>query len=197
MTQPDRSSVLIFSPGRWRLLAVLVFLLAVYALAQHSEFLASLDPYAVREWVSQWGALSALAFVALYAVGLLLFVPGTLFTVAGALLFGQLYGFFVVWIASNVAMNVSFITVRLIGGQPFGQVQQPLIRKMIGRLDDKPIQTIVVLRLFLFTAPALNTVLALCRVRGRDHVVGTLLGSVMPTATVVIATDWILAYLYA
>ena len=67
----------------------------------------------------------------------------------------------------------------------------------MGRLDQKPVQTIFILRLFLFTAPALNAVLALCRVRFRDHLWGTLLGSLVPTATVVIMTDWVLSSLYA
>lgn len=197
MTQQNSSSVLYLSPARLRLLALMLFLLGAFLLAQQSAFITSLDPYAVREYVGQWGAFSALAFIALYAVGLLLYVPGTLFTVAGALLFGQLYGFVVVWIAANVAMNVSFVTVRLIGGQPFEQAEHPLIRKMVSRLDERPVQTIVLLRTFLFTAPALNTVLALCRVRYGDHAWGTLLGSIFPTATVVIMTDWILSYFYA
>lgn len=197
MTQQDNTSLFVFPASRWRLLAVVTFLVAAFLLARQSEFVASLDPYAIREWVRQWGAWSVLAFVALYAIGLPLFVPGTLFTVAGALLFGQLYGFFVVWIASNVAMNVSFLTIRLIGGQPLDQVQHPLLRRMMGHLDDRPIRTIAVLRIFLFTAPALNTVLALCRVRYRDHLCGTLLGSVLPTATMVVMTDGLLAYLYS
>ncbi len=194
--QPDPAFANV-SAGRWRLLAVMLFLAGAFVLAQQNDFIAGLDPYAVREWVRQWGALSALAFITMYAIGLLLFVPGTLFTVAGALLFGQFYGFLVVWVAANIAMNLSFIVVRWIGGQPFDQAQHPLLLRMVARLDARPIQTIFVLRLFLYTAPALNTVLALCRVRLRDHVVGTVTGSAIPTAIVVIMTDWILSYFYS
>ena len=89
---------LISSPKHWRIIAVTLFLAVAFVLARQSDFISNLDPYAVREVVAQWGALSALGFIALYAVGLLLYVPGTLFTVAGALLFGQFYGFAVVLI---------------------------------------------------------------------------------------------------
>ena len=197
MTQQDRSSFIRLSPGRLRLLGVLLFLIGALLLAQQSDFITGLDPYAVRESVSQWGAFSALVFILFYAIGLLLYVPGTLFTVAGALLFGKFYGFFVVWIAANVAMVVSFVLVRLIGGKLLDQVQHPLILRMMSRLDDRPVQSIIILRTFLFTAPALNTVLAMSRVSQRDHILGTLVGSILPTATVVIMTDWVLAYLYA
>ena len=196
MAPQDSPSFPLSSSSRWRLLAVFVLLAATFVFAQQSDFIDGLDPYAVREWVRQWGAFSALAFIALYTVGLLLFVPGTLFTVAGALLFGQLYGFFVVWIAANVAMSTSFFMVRLVGGQPLDQARYSLVRRMVSRLDNRPVQTVAVLRLFLFTAPALSAVLALSRVGGRDHVLGTLLGSIVPTATVVIMTDWLLSFVY-
>lgn len=185
------------SSNRLRVVGIVLFLVGAYVLAQQSDFITTLDPYVVREAVSQWGALSVLAFIFFYAVGLLLYVPGTLFTVAGALLFGKLYGFLIVWVAANIAMNLSFILVRLIGGKLLDQVKQPLILKMMNRLDDHPIQTIIILRMTLFTAPALNTVLALCRVRGSDHFWGTLIGSIMPALTVVILTDWVLAYFYS
>lgn len=186
-----------FSIARFRLVVVLLLLAMVFMLAQQSDVISSLDPYVVRELVNQWGPLSALVFIGLYAIGLLLYVPGTLFTVAGALLFGQLYGVVIVWVAANVAMNLSFVMVRLIGGQPFDQTQHPLLRRMVDRLDDRPILTIIILRMFLYTAPGLNTVLALCRVRLRDHIWATLLGSFLPTLVVVVMTDMILSYFYA
>nr|WP_255612519.1 VTT domain-containing protein [Alcanivorax sp. 1008] len=119
-----------------------------------------------------------------------------MFSVAGALLFGKLYGFFAVWIAANIAVNASFWVVRLVGGQLLDEVKHPLILKMTDRLYEKPVQTIAILRLFLFTAPGLNTVLALSRVRGSDHLWGSLLGAIVPTAMVVMMTDWVLTYFY-
>lgn len=197
MADGNSSRFSALSPHRLRVVAVILFLIGAYLLAQQSDFISNLDPYAVREVVSQWGALSVVGFIFFYAVGLLLYVPGTLFTVAGALLFGKLYGFLVVWIAANVAMNLSFFMVRIIGGKLLDQVEQPLILKMMNRLDAHPIQSIVILRMSLFTAPVLNTVLALSRVRSIDHVLGTLLGSIMPALTVVVLTDWVLAYFYS
>ena len=197
MAQQRKSQYFGISTIHLRFIALILFLIGAFFVAQQNDFLSNLDPYAIREAVNQWGALSVFAFVFFYAVGLLLYVPGTLFTVAGALLFGKLYGFLVVWLAANVAMNLSFFMVRMIGGNLLERVEQPLILKMMNRLDGHPVQTIAVLRVFFFTAPVLNTVLALSRVRGVDHVWGSLLGAIIPTATMVILTDLVLAYFYS
>ena len=197
MDPKDKIQSFKFSALLFRVAALIAFFVGAYFIAQQNDSITNLNPYAVREVVSQWGALSIVAFIFFYAIGLFLYIPGTLFTVAGALLFGKLYGFVAVWVAANIAMNVSFFTVRMIGGKLLSQIQHPLISKMMNRLDNHPVQAVLVLRMVLFTAPALNTVLALSSVRGMDHVKGTLIGSVVPTASVVIFTDLVLSYFYA
>ncbi len=197
MEHQSKSPYFKFPAIKLRVIALALFFIGAYLIAQQNDFITALDPYAVRDVVKHWGILSVVVFIFFYAIGLLLYIPGTLFTVAGALLFGKLYGFLVVWVAANIAINTSFFTVRLVGGKLLSQVQHPLILKMMNRLDDYPLQTIMFLRLCLFTAPVLNTVLALSNVRGIDHVRGSLLGTIMPTATVVFLTDWLLTHFYS
>jgi uncharacterized membrane protein YdjX (TVP38/TMEM64 family)/rhodanese-related sulfurtransferase len=75
--------------GMLRALSLLV-LLSVVALAY--AYRDRLDVTALQAWITDAGAAAPLLFVALYALATVLFLPGSVLTLAGGALFGPVWG---------------------------------------------------------------------------------------------------------
>lgn len=146
--------------------------------------------------VEQWGVYGVILYTALFSIGLFLYVPGTAFIIAAGLVYGKLWGIPVALLGANVAINISFFTVRLIGGTPLAQHTHPIVHKVMSRLHSHPIAKIALLRLLFWTAPGLNYLLALSAVRPWQHFVGTLLGTIIPVAATVYLTDWLMLRMF-
>jgi uncharacterized membrane protein YdjX (TVP38/TMEM64 family) len=74
---------------RWLLFALLASAISL-ALVYRNQ----LNAAALQQWVEQAGAAAPLLFMAIYAVGTVLFLPGSVMTLAGGALFGPVFGTF-------------------------------------------------------------------------------------------------------
>jgi uncharacterized membrane protein YdjX (TVP38/TMEM64 family) len=61
------------------------------------------------------GIWAPLAFILIYAVGVCLFIPGTLLTTLGAAIFGPYWGFLYVWVAAMRGAAGAFLIGRYLG----------------------------------------------------------------------------------
>lgn len=174
---------------RLALLAAVVITLVVVRYT--TSFGASLSTAHIRDLVQHAGAAGIALFILAFCVGELLHVPGLVFVGAAVLAWGRLAGAVAAYVAALVALSVSFAVVRAIGGQPLGEIRQPRLRAVLARLEQRPIATVAVLRLFLLLAPALNYALALSPVRYGDYLAGSAIGLVIPVA----AASTLLEYL--
>ena len=107
-----------------------------------------------------------------------------------------LWGILIALLGANVAINASFFCVRMIGGSPLERQTAPFIRKVIENLQASPILNVALLRLFFWTAPGLNYVLALSPIKALEHFLGTLLGTAIPVAVTVYLTDWLMLKMF-
>ena len=72
-------------------------------------------------------------------------------------------------------------------------LERPLLKRILNRLDERPIRTVFILRILLFLAPPLNYALAMTNVRFRDYLVGSALGLVLPLLIITLLFDWVLS----
>ena len=91
-----------------------------------------------------------------------------------------------------VSITVSFFVIRGIGGQSLAEIERPFIRRMLSRLDARPIRTVALLRCFLWVAPALNYALAMSRLRFREYFLGSALGLLLPMPLMSVFIDQLL-----
>jgi uncharacterized membrane protein YdjX (TVP38/TMEM64 family) len=178
---------------RLGLLAVL--LVGTYVVAWATGIQDHLTLEGVRDTVEAWGFWGWLGYLGLFAGGELIHIPGLVFVAAGILVYGQVVGGVLSFAGSIVSISVSFLVVRGVGGKPLTQLRWRFARRILAQLDDHPIRTVFLLRLFFFMAPPLNYALALSGVKFRDYFVGSVLGLIAPIAGVVLAFDWVIAVL--
>jgi len=175
---------------RLGLLAVLIG--SVYVIGKTTGVVDDIDVDTIRETVNEAGALGFFVYVLSFALGVVVQVPGMLFVAAGILIYGKLVGYAICLVGSIVAVCASFMVVRIIGGTPLDAVERPFVRRLLDRLEQHPIRSLVLLRLVMFIAPPLNYALALSSIRFRDYAIGSALGLIAPMAVVTLVLDWLL-----
>lgn len=134
----------------------------------------------LREWVQGFGPWAPLVFIAMYALGTIVFLPGSLFTIGAGVLFGPWLGTLYALVGASLGAMAAFALVRVFGAdlaQQLLQTRFQRIRDYEGHLADRGFLTVLFLRLVpLFPFNGLNFVLGLTRVSWRDYVLATMLG---------------------
>lgn len=165
-----------------RLIAVALFLLLLFALFELSGARAHFTLGFLQQLIREHQTSGLLIFVLAFALGNLIQIPGWIFLAAAVLTLGEVWGGVVTYIAASISCVVTFLTIRLVGGNALRQLDSKLAVNLLSRLDAHPIKSILLLRILFQTVPALNYALAMSGVRFRDYLIGTLLGLPLPIA---------------
>jgi uncharacterized membrane protein YdjX (TVP38/TMEM64 family) len=204
---------------RLRLGALALFFVVSLAVAKLTGLSEYATVANVRSFMEAAGVLGIVAFIVAFALGQLLHIPGMVFVGAASIAYGKLLALPTAFVGANVGLTVSFLVIRAIGGQQIGDPRPPLLsglrkrpiakwlpvrallwctaafdrlfRRILGRLETHPIQTIAILRLIFGFAPWLTYMLAMSKVRLRDHIIGCLFGVVGPILFAVFFFDWL------
>jgi uncharacterized membrane protein YdjX (TVP38/TMEM64 family) len=177
--------------------ALAVFLGGTYLIAWATGAQEYFTLEKVRHLVEVCGWGGWLAFLGIFCVGELIHIPGMVFVAAGILAFGKVLGGPLSFAGAVLSVSVSFVVVRGVGGKPLTQLPWAFARKVMARLEDRPIRTVFLLRLLFFMAPPLNYALALSGVKFRDYFIGSALGLIAPMIVMVLAFDWVIGFFTA
>lgn len=163
-----------------RLLLLAAFLIGVYVLGKTTGFTDQLTVDGIRESMRNAGVAGFLVFILTFAVGQLLYIPGFVFVAVAGLAYGPVWGSVASIIAATISVGVSFVIVRTIGGQPLKQIKQPFLKKWLDRLEEEPLRSMIVIRLFLWAIPPVNYTLAMSGVGFRDYMIAAIIGMTPP-----------------
>ncbi|MEM1415476.1 MAG: VTT domain-containing protein [Myxococcota bacterium] len=172
---PERTT-----PSRWRLLALALVFVVTLVVARSTGVTEHLTLEGIRSTMEGAGAFGLLLFLVVFALGELVHVPGLVFVAAAIVAYGPVAGGLLGYVGALGSVTVSFFVVRGVGGQQLAGVERPFFKRMLARLDERPVRAVAVLRLLLWMAPPLNYALAMSAVRYRDYLVGSALGLVLP-----------------
>ena len=144
----------------------------------------------VREFltVEKFGGLLAaagiwapLAFILVYALGVCLFIPGTLLTALGAAIYGPYWGFIYVWVAAMLGAAGAFLIGRYLGREFAASLIGDRLKKYDDAIERNGFATVLYLRLVYFPFTAMNFGMGLTKVGFRDYLWGTGLGILVGT----------------
>jgi len=178
-----------------RLLPVAILLAVIglaFGLGLHEHF--SIDT--LREhrsflngFVAEQAIVAALAFVGLYALTTILWLPvGAVLTVAGGFLFGVTYGTLYVVVGATLGATAIFLIARYALGEFFRAKAGPFIGRMEAGFRENALSYMLVLRLIpLFPFFIVNLVPAFLGVPLRTYVLGTFFGIVPGTLVFILA----------
>ncbi len=108
--KPPMKSLMLWRSPRLLLLLGAVILLAILGKSLHVE--AQL--LRLVAWVQSLGLLAPLAFIVLYNLATVLFIPGFLLTLSGGVLFGMVWGSLYVFVAATLGATLAFMIGRYV-----------------------------------------------------------------------------------
>ncbi len=127
------------------------------------------------------GVWAPLAFILIYAVGVCLFIPGTLLTTLGAAIYGPYWGFVYVWVAAMLGATGAFLIGRYLGREFAASLIGDRLKKYDDAIERNGFATVLYLRLVYFPFTPMNFGMGLTKVRFRDYLWGTGLGILVGT----------------
>jgi len=131
---------------------------------------------ALSDLLETAGLWVPLAFVAVYMLGICLFVPGTVLTALGAALFGPYRGFLCVWIGAMAGASAAFWIGRTLGREFAASLIGDRLKKYDDAIERNGFATVLYLRLIYFPFTAMNFGMGLTKVQFWDYFWGTGLG---------------------
>ncbi len=127
------------------------------------------------------GVWAPIVFVFAYALGICLFVPGTLLTGLGAAIFGAYWGFLYVWFGAMLGASAAFFIGRTLGRDFAASIAGEKLKKYDDAIERNGFATVLYLRLIYFPFTAMNFGMGLTKVRFWDYLFGTGLGIMVGT----------------
>lgn len=170
------------TPRLWHRLGLLVLLLVaaafVVAYTPIGQWL-SLDN--MQQLVEQTGFWGILIFIGMFVAAAVLNVPGTAFLLLAILLFGYWQGAVFTYVGAMLGAWVTFMLGRSIGGKALSEIKHPRIRQLLSEAEERPIRTLIVLRILVQFSPLVGYTLALTNIKQRQYLIGNLIGILIPT----------------
>lgn len=163
-----------------KILGIVIFIASLCLFFEFTGLRASFSLEFLRATIEANLVVGLLVFVAAFALGNLIQIPGWVFLAAAILALGKFAGGVVTYVAAVSSCLLTYGIIGFLGQNALRELQNPLAQKLLRRLDDKPISSIVCLRLLFQTVPVLNYTLALSGVKFRYYLLGTLAGLPLP-----------------
>ena len=161
--------------NRTRLLRLAIGIVGLAGLALLARQAGGSLP-ALAAWVDGSGAWGPLAFVLVYALAVVAFVPGSLLTLAGGALFGLLWGTLYVFVAAVLGSSGAFLVSRYLARQAVERRLQKNGRfeQLDRAIAEQGLKIVFLLRLSpAFPFSLLNYAIGLSRISFRDYLLAS------------------------
>ena len=158
-----------------------VFLIVAIILIRFTSVKTYLTADALGSFLETAGLWAPILYMVIYAVGVCLFLPGTLLTGLGAAIFGAYWGFLYVWIGAMMGASAAFFIGRTLGREFAASLIGEKLKKYDDAIERNGFATVLYLRLVYFPFTPMNFGMGLTKVRFRDYVAGTGLGIIVGT----------------
>lgn len=157
------------------MIAISIFAL-IYAEREHT-----LSPRYIKQYISHFGIWAPLVFLILYSIkSFIIFIPAGIFMLAAGLSFGTFLGALILIVGTLLSSTVGFVFARYFGKDYVQKkLQNTKFSNLGGRIAQKGFLIILLLRLVpILPYDAINYICGLSKIRYRDFILATLIGTV-------------------
>ncbi|MFQ5660817.1 MAG: TVP38/TMEM64 family protein [Gammaproteobacteria bacterium] len=153
------------------LLSVLLAGITV-AIYYHKQF----DAAALEHWLQGTGPAAPLLFMAIYILATVLFIPGSVLTLAGGALFGPLYGTFYNLTGATIGATCAFLLARYLSSNWIQGKTGGRLKQLKKGVEDEGWRFVAFVRLVpLFPFDLLNYALGLTRIKLSHYIIASYL----------------------
>ncbi len=162
-------------------LIFIAFIIGAIALVRLTPIKGYLTADALGRFLDAAGFWAPLLFMLVYAVGVCLFIPGTLLTGLGAAIFGAYWGFLYVWVGAMFGASGAFWIGRTLGREFAASLIGDKLKRYDDAIERNGFATVLYLRLVYFPFTPMNFGMGLTKVHFWDYFFGTGLGIIVGT----------------
>lgn len=160
---------------------LVLFIIAAIYIIRFTPIKNYLTPEALGRFLDDAGYWAPVIYMMIYAVGVCLFVPGTLLTGLGAAIFGAYWGFLFVWVGAMMGAGAAFFIGRTLGREFAASLIGDRLKKYDDAIERNGFATVLYLRLVYFPFTPMNFGMGLTKVHFWDYIFGTGLGIIVGT----------------
>jgi len=157
-------------------IVLVAFIIAAIIAVRFTPIRNYLTPEGLGRFLQMAGFWGPVIFILIYAAGVCLFIPGTLLTTLGGVIFGPYQGFVYVWAGAMAGASAAFWIGRTLGREMAASLVGDKLKKYDDAIERNGFATVLYLRLIYFPFTPMNFGMGLTRVRFLDYVLGTGLG---------------------
>ncbi len=157
-----------------KLIRVLLFVLLVMGIGLAVLYRDRFDIQALTAWIESAGIWAPVIFMLVYALAAVLFLPGSVLTLAGGALFGPALGTFVNLTGATLGAVLAFLIARYLASDWVASKAGGRMKQLINGVEGEGWRFVAFTRLVpLFPFNLLNYALGLTRIRFAHYVVAT------------------------
>jgi uncharacterized membrane protein YdjX (TVP38/TMEM64 family)/rhodanese-related sulfurtransferase len=157
-----------------RLIRILLILALVAGLALAVLYRERFDAAALESWVAQAGIAAPLLFILLYALAAVLFLPGSVLTLAGGALFGPVLGTLYNLTGATLGATLAFLIARHLAADWVARKAGRRVKQLIDGVESEGWRFVAFVRLVpLFPFNLLNYALGLTRLKLGHYLIAT------------------------
>jgi len=135
-----------------------------------------IDAAMLNAWMEAAGVWAPVAYVVLFTIATVAFVPGAIFGLAGGALFGPLWGSILNLLGATAGATIAFLVARYVAGDWVERKTGPRVKHLIEGVEAEGWRFVALVRLVpLFPFNLSNYALGLTRIPLRDYVLTSLL----------------------
>jgi len=159
-----------------RFIRILLLLGLVTGIALAIVYRDHFDGAALEAWIRDAGAMAPLLFMLVYALATVLFLPGSVLTLAGGALFGPVLGTFYNLTGATLGATLAFLIARYLASDWVAARAGGRVKQLINGVEGEGWRFVAFVRLVpLFPFNLLNYALGLTRLRLLSYVIATYL----------------------
>jgi uncharacterized membrane protein YdjX (TVP38/TMEM64 family) len=154
-----------------RILAIAVIAIGIgFVFANRNR----LDVAGIEAWIRSLGVVAPLVFIAVYALGTVLFAPGSVLTLAGGALFGPVWGTVINLTGATIGATLAFLVARYLAQDWVTRKAGGKLKQLLDGVDAEGWKFVAFTRLVpVFPFNLLNYALGLTRIKLAHYVAAT------------------------
>lgn len=160
---------------------LLVFIVLAITIIRFTPIKNYLNVQTLGSFLESTGIWAPIIYILIYSTGVCLFIPGTLLTGIGAVIFGAYWGFLYVWIGAMIGASGAFFIGRTLGRDFAASLIGNKLKKYDDGIERNGFATVLYLRLVYFPFTPMNFGMGLTKVRFNDYFFGTGIGIIVGT----------------
>ena len=157
-----------------RLIQISVAFVLLAAISTAIYYREYFDSQLLEQWVSQAGWWAPIIFILIYVVATVLFLPGSVLTLAGGALFGPFFGAFYNLTGATIGAALSFLIARYLASNMVSERSGGKLKQLINGVEAEGWRFVAFVRLVpLFPFNLLNYALGLTKIRFIEYLLAT------------------------